>query len=152
VRENAYRFVSPLQKEGIDRLEVEARDEVLLVIEADEVEAFILPSLTETTLPSHETEMALILLSPSFVRENMWRLSDGERVFVVRMEDEGFLSRVDSGEEFFSKGDVLVCRLRIDQYQIDGAIRTEYAVVRVLEHLHPPEMRSGTLPEGPEKI
>ncbi|WP_244135694.1 hypothetical protein [Burkholderia seminalis] len=46
----------------------------------------------------------------------------------------GFLSRVNNSQISFSKGDVLLCNVRMQQWQTSDGAKTEYEVTDVLEH------------------
>ena len=50
------------------------------------------------------------------------------------MNDVAFQRRVDNNQEAFAKGDVLICDLRTVQWQVEGGIKTEYEVVKVVNH------------------
>lgn len=39
----------------------------------------------------------------------------------------------------FTKGDVLVCQVRVTQTQTGGGLKTEYAVIKVEEHIRSPQ-------------
>jgi hypothetical protein len=45
-----------------------------------------------------------------------------------------FMSRIESGEKRFGKADVLLVDLRQTQFAIDGELKSEYRITRVLEH------------------
>jgi hypothetical protein len=140
-RESARRYarqvLSPLKKEGIDRFKVELprTDEPPLIITDEDAEAFD-EGLADTALLDQELEMVLSIATVSFPKGNKWRLSDGVRTFWARIDDDQFLSRVDKGQEAFMKGDIIRCRVRMQQWQTESGLRTEFTVTRVLEHIH----------------
>jgi hypothetical protein len=41
---------------------------------------------------------------------------------------------VNDNEIAFAKGDLLVCRVRVDQWRTGDSLRTEYTVLEVTEH------------------
>ena len=54
--------------------------------------------------------------------DDKWRLYDGTSTIHAAITDAGFLSRVHNSQISFSKGDVLVCNVRMQQWQTsDGA-------------------------------
>ena len=51
------------------------------------------------------------------------------------MSDEAFVSKVNTGQVSFRKGDVIICNLRTRQQITKEGVISEYEVVEVLEHL-----------------
>ena len=45
------------------------------------------------------------------------------------------MRRVDEHQEAFMKGDILRCRVRVEQWQTDAGLRTDWTVTNVLEHI-----------------
>lgn len=81
-----------------------------------------------------ERKMAFSIVSLAFREDNKWRLYDGAATIYATISDTEFLDRVDANQEIFAKGDVLVCLVRVRQWQTVSGARTEYDVIRVLEH------------------
>ena len=81
--------------------------------------------------------VVLKIESAVFKDGNKWRFTDGSRSFFAAIEDTDFLSRIDSGEERFGKSDILIVDLRQIQFAIDGELKSEYRIVRILEHRLP---------------
>lgn len=75
--------------------------------------------------------------SAVFKDDNKWRFSDGATPFFAEISDPDFLARINSGDERFGKGDVLVVDLRRTQSISDTGLKTELAVEKVLEHRAP---------------
>ena len=50
------------------------------------------------------------------------------------MKDSAFQKRVDNNQEAFAKQDVLVCDLRTIQWQAEEGVKTEYEIIKVIEH------------------
>ena len=146
VRRAAQNVVAPLRQEGIDELRIMVGGENVLTVPAADVDAFDVPSSPELALGSQELTMALTITMISFAQGNKWRLSDGERTFFATILDEDFLNRVDARQEAFTKGDILRCRVQIQQWQTETGLRAEWTVLEVLEHI--PATRTLTLPLG----
>ena len=54
------------------------------------------------------------------------------------MSDEDFLRRVNDNEIAFSKGDILICDVRIVTRQDDkGNLKAEYFVEHIVDHRRP---------------
>lgn len=60
-----------------------------------------------------------------------------QRLFFAEIVDVDFLARIDSGDERFGKGDVLIVDLRRIQSITDNGLKLEYAVEKVHEHRAP---------------
>lgn len=106
--------------------------------------AYEAPILPDPPLTDTETVLALTITTLSFAEGNKWRLSDGRSTFYATIEDDGFLSRVNRNDESFSKGDILRCQVRVRQWQTSPGLRTDYSVIKVLEHI--PAARNLPLP------
>ena len=146
VRRNARRVVAPLTGEGVDLLRFEPAGGEPLVVEAPETPAFDIAEAVERDLGIQNLTMGLTITTVSFAEGNKWRLSDGEHTFFATIKDEGFLRRVDARQEAFRKGDVLRCRVTLQQWQTETGLRPEWTVDQVLEHI--PAGRNMTLPLG----
>ena len=116
------------------------------MVEAPETPAFDIAEAVERDLGIQNLTMGLTITTVSFAEGNKWRLSDGEHTFFATIKDEGFLRRVDARQEAFRKGDVLRCRVTLQQWQTETGLRPEWTVDQVLEHI--PAGRNMTLPLG----
>jgi hypothetical protein len=79
--------------------------------------------------------MAFSIVSLAFKEDNKWRMSDGSSTISATISDTEFLHAVNNDLESFSKGDSLVCRVWVRQWQTSNGTRTEYEVVKVARHL-----------------
>lgn len=135
VRKNAQRVVEPLRQEGVDTLKIESGGVEPLVVAASEREAFDVPTVPEVDLGSQQLAIPLTITTVNFAEGRKWRFSHGEEAFFATIEDEGFLKKVDTREETFAKGDILRCRVRLQDWQTETGTRHEWAVEEVLEHV-----------------
>ena len=125
---------NPLQKEGIKRFQVRQYGETQQSVDEDEAECFLSPKVVDEILIEDTRQAAFSIISLTFKEGNKWRLFDGNAPISALIEDEKFLYKVNSNMIAFSKGDVLICEVKMTQTRgIDG-LRTEYVVIRVLEH------------------
>ena len=90
--------------------------------------------IADVTLIDDTRRSAFSIISLAFKEDNKWRLNDGTNAISAGIEDEDFLARVDANMVSFSKGDILVCDVRVVQKQTDAGLKTEYTVVKVIEH------------------
>ena len=141
VREQAEKVVKPVEREGIEFMQIQIGDETdtedALTITKDEVGYFTKPSvdIEDEQLSEFEAEVVFSIASLSFKEDNKWRLSDGESERYVSITDDRFLKRIENNEETFSKGDTLRVNLITRQFQgSDGSLKTEYEASRILRH------------------
>lgn len=140
-RENLDGLLRPLDSEGIEEVAFSADGEVAEVITQDEREWFEPSDPVEEMLFETTLRTILAIESAVFREGNKWRFSDGTATFHAEILDVDFLARIETGEERFGKGDQLIVDLRRSQLQADGKLRTDYAVVKVIEHRAPPQKR-----------
>lgn len=139
MREAVDKSLEPLRNEGVESFGVEQDGKRNILVTSSEVHYFRLPSIEPTEIPIDETprECVLAIVSLSFKEDNKWRLSDGSAVFSVKINDRNFLRLVNDGAAF-AKGDMLkVLLITTASYSKDG-LKTEYTVVKVLEHVKLP--------------
>lgn len=140
----------PLKKEGIDTFKAsdgEANPPV--VIKEGEAESFAAPEIEGSVVIDETRNMALSIVSLAFKEDRKWRFFDGNSQLSATISDEDFLRKVDNNEPF-TKGDVLRCEVRVIQRQTTSGLKSEYTVLKVLEHI--PPMRQMPLPfDEPDK-
>ena len=152
IRRKAREVVEPVTKDGIESVEFVVENEITVSIEEADVEAFDVPEIEDVPLGDHEVEMVVEISSVAFVEKNKWRLSTGENSFAAALEDADFLRRVNGGEAF-RKGDMLRCRMRIEQSRHGESLHTEHRVVEVLEHIpREVQMRLGDGPHAEDEV
>jgi hypothetical protein len=134
----------PLKRDGMESFEVREHLRVIVRITRKEAPYFAKPNVPDATLVDDIRRSAFSIISLAFKEDNKWRLNDGANAISATIEDEDFLSRVDANQIAFSKGDILICDVRVLQKQTDAGLKTEYTVVRVVEHR--PAVRQLPLP------
>nr|BDD44229.1 hypothetical protein 57 [Balneolaceae bacterium] len=134
VRKSFSKLVAPLQREGITGLEIRDNDIPLERIEKDEAIYFSEPEPEEETILEDTRKAAFSIVALAFKEDNKWRLHDGNTTINALIKDEEFLHRVENNLVSFSKGDILVCLVKIKQSQTTSGLKTEYEVEQVLEH------------------
>ncbi len=135
VRTAAQRVVEePLKKDGIESFEVRENLELVIRITKQESTYFTKPHIPDEMLLDDIRRSAFSIISLAFKEDNKWRLNDGTNPISATIEDADFLSKVDANLVSFSKGDILLCDVRVVQRQTDTGLRTDYTVVRVVEH------------------
>lgn len=124
----------PLKKDGVDSFEARRGTTISIKISKSEAASFARPEIPDATLVDDTRRSAFSIISLAFKEDNKWRLNDGTNAISATIEDAEFLSRVDANQISFSKGDILVCDVKVVQKQTGSGLKTEYTVVRVIEH------------------
>lgn len=133
-REKLEKALAPLNQDGIETIALGKDQSLDVIICKKERGYFITPPPTDEILLSEERVQAFSIVNLAFQDDNKWRLYDGQATIFVTIEDADFLNRVNTDKEFFAKSDVLICRVRVTQWQTDTGVKTDYAVLKVLEH------------------
>ncbi len=126
----------PLESEGIDTFAVTDLKQSHRFIEVSKPERhyFKTPEAEAEALSDDEFEVNLQIVSISFQDGNKWRFNDGASVFYADMLDEAFAAQVAASAASFTKGDILKVKLRRVQSLAGENFKTEYSVLKVLEH------------------
>jgi hypothetical protein len=135
VRKATEQVLAPLGKPGIDTFALGEGSSVNVVVRDTERCSFVAPAPEELLIIDDVRDMAFSIVSLAFKEDNKWRLSDGSSTISATISDTKFLHEVNTDLESFSKGDSLVCRVRVRQWQTSNGTRTEYEVVKVSRHL-----------------
>ena len=106
---------------------------------------FTAPDLEREDVNIMEYLAYLSLVKVSFREGNKWSVFDGANTISTKVEDENFLQGIEDNRVLFGKGDRLKVNMRVEQFEIDGSLRTEYFITEVLEHTHPEFKGQGDL-------
>ncbi|WP_423761755.1 hypothetical protein [Burkholderia sp. NLJ2] len=134
VRNATAQVLAPLAREGIVMFAAGTDTEVIETVTRNEIAWFLAPEQADALLLDEHRKMAFSIVSLAFKDDNTWRLYDGSSTIHAAITDTRFLSRVNNSQISFSKGDVLVCNVRMQQWQTSDGAKTEYEVTDVLEH------------------
>ena len=136
VRNEVGRVAAPLTETDIDSIEFRdpRETEPLETLRKEEADSFLstqqLTALDETRLEGSYIHIFGIR-SLSFLKGNKWRLTDGEKVYNVSIEDEEFLGRVETNEIRFSKDDLVKVQMRsVQTVSPTGKLTTKHVVER----------------------
>jgi hypothetical protein len=134
VRNTTRKVLEPLSREGIETFSAGTDSKIVETVTAAEIAWFDPPAPVDELLLDEVRKMAFSIVSLAFKEDNKWRLYDGAATIHATIADVEFLSRVDRNQIAFAKGDILVCDVRVLQWQTISGAKTEYEVVRVREH------------------
>ena len=138
VRQALAKVVKPLEAEGIDVFASAKDGKTQAVVSKEEAVFFSVAASDADVVSDTISERTLLQIKSAVFKDgNKWRFSDGSNSFFAEVSDEAFRARIDSGEERFGKGDVLIVDLRRVQIINDAGLKSEYFIVRVHEHKEP---------------
>jgi hypothetical protein len=138
-RRAASTLIEPLNREGIDKLEIKHGDEIETVTKED-AEAFSYFELEGEILLDSVAESWLSIIALSFKPEHKWRFSTGGSTLTANITDQDFWDRVHKHEEIFEEEDQLLVALRTSTYRdATGRLQTRYTIERVIQHRHTPK-------------
>jgi hypothetical protein len=124
---------TPLRKDGIERVSFKESNTTTQIVK-DESEYFEAPDVAEELIDEQEIEQSLQIVNISFQDGGKWRFSDGNATFYADILDNDFIERVQKNQAAFAKDDVLRARLKRKQVIVTGGIRTDYTIIKILEH------------------
>ena len=138
VRKALANVVKPLERGGIDIFASGQDGQTAEVIRKDDAPWFTVAESDADIVSDTVAEHVLLQIeSAVFKDDNKWRFSDGSGSFFAEVSDPIFVNKINSGDERFGKGDVLIVDLRRIQTISDNGLKMEYSIVRVHEHRAP---------------
>jgi len=134
----------PLSREGIETVSIGPKDS-LEKIEKPDGYSFMAPPDRERGTYEYRYRAPFSIVSLSFKQGNKWRLNDGKTTLNVIVVDQTFLDRVDRNEIAFTKGDILICDVRVETREELHGLKAEFFVERVISSVVPAvKLRSST--------
>lgn len=138
VRQSLAKVIKPLEREGVDVFACGRDGATEAVVSKGDVPWFEMAASEADVVSDNVSEAVLLQIeSAVFKDDNKWRFSDGATSFFAEISDEDFLAKINSGDERFGKGDVLIVDLRRVQSISDSGLKLEYTVIKVREHRAP---------------
>lgn len=137
VRRAINHTMAPLEKDGIDTFCIGWDNKREEIATKEDVPSFAPPAYEPVILSEDEEpqERYFSIISLSFKDDNKWRLSDGTSSIYAMIEDRDFLNKMERNAITFAKNDLLLVRLKTRQLQCRDGLKTEYVVVKVVEHI-----------------
>lgn len=138
VRKAIAETVKPLGRDGITDLSLRpagtTKDTAPVHVTKPELPAFAAPDGDDYKIIDMESIAAFSIVNLSFSEDGKWKLNDGQNVVWASIEDEEFLEAVDKNEISFAKGDILLCKVLVQQWQTDHGLKSETKILKVLQH------------------
>ncbi len=147
VRHSLEGVIKPLEKEGINRLEIrDTNKNVTEAITRDEIPYFKAEDTLEEgieLIPPTNRIAVYEIIRLSFKEENKWVFSDGSGGRInATIKDEEFWEKLDRREITFAKGDNLKVEIQTKTFfNDDGKLQTENIILKVLEIISPPQQK-----------
>jgi hypothetical protein len=135
VRKGFKALVEPMEREGIERVSIQADDQPEEVIQRQERASFLEPPLPEGALSVDRSTAILEIISISFREGNKWRFAQGGSAFHAEILDEEFLAKVRAQRELFGAGDALRVEMQIETKREGGQLKYERRINHEIEHL-----------------
>lgn len=130
-------IAKPLENEGIYSISTTDTYEdkkSYITINKSEKDYFRVPEVEDEILEDKEYITNLQIVSAVFQENNKWRFSEGMEPFYAEVKDEIFSNEVQNSERSFSKGDILTVKLKKVQKIEKGNLKSEYEILKVLNH------------------
>lgn len=146
VRKAASKVVAPASRSDVTRIEFRSPARTTIVITSDEVPAFTELSVADDEMEPTTYTTTVQPVNVSFEEDGRWKVSDGTSKFMVTIEDEDFLRKVDRHEVVIGKGDMFEVVIRSDPYRDQkNKLHARKAVTHVRSH-RPPSSDQDELP------
>ena len=123
----------PLKQDGVDTFRA-GYDSYHETIDIEDSEYFGHIEEQDEILVDETRRAAFSIISLAFKEDNKWRLFDGNATISALIQDEGFLNRVNTNQISFSKGDVLMCDVKMTQTRGRDGLKAEYIVEHIVEY------------------
>ena len=145
IRQSANKLTKPLDRPGIDRVEIGEGAGVAETITKEDRPSFYPVSIEpeQPVLTPNQTSTRVVdleVVSPVFKPNNKWRLTDGNATYNVKMEDQDFLAKVRNHQVTFGSGDILKVLLQQNTQRTSDGLKTSYTVLEVIENVTPPKL------------
>ena len=127
-------FLKPLSKAGIKQLNISENKKLLNSINKEDVDYFLQQSDEEVTNETTNNFTKYYHIIALTFEKGKWKLSDNNSTITAKIRDEAFIKKVESSRLSFSKGDILKCKVREEQKEINGNLKSSYFIEKVLEH------------------
>ena len=135
-RKNVENFISPLKKDGIDKLKIKCKDTVT-VINKEDVNYYDAPEIVDDGSNEKVVQTTLYIKTLSFDRKIKWKLFNSRYGNIsVLIADEVFLHNVEKNIEQFSKDDKLEVILYIEKIENKySKPKYIYIIKKVIKHI-----------------
>jgi len=140
IRTAIEKTVKPLEREGIEALEVRSNSTVNVEVLKSDVPFFEYSPEKEELGESEQT--LFVTLETVNFKQGKWKINDGTKSFYAAMKDEAFSRAMFNGETTFAANDILKVNLKLTQSISAVGLKTTYEIIKVIEHKKSPQQSS----------
>lgn len=126
-------IAEPLSREGIDTFTIKQNGQET-TIKSEDKDYFRLSEIPDELLRDQEREVILTVVTISFAEGHKWKFSDGNVEFYATISDKDFVDKVQSNKDGFFKDDIFKVKLREKQWISDTGLKSDYEIVKIIEH------------------
>lgn len=134
IRISVHSLVKPLEKDGINSLEINSDKNMSISVKKTEYNKFDVPKANDKELDDKVTIEYLQIENIAFEHNNKWKFSEDTNKFWASIEDKDFLEKVEKNQTQFGATDILKVRLRKKTYLTNEGLKNDYIIEKVLEH------------------
>ncbi|MCO6530339.1 hypothetical protein [Lactobacillus sp.] len=134
IRTSVHNLVKPLEKDGINSLEINSNKNISISVKKTEYNKFDVPKINDKELDDKVTTEYLQIENIAFEHNNKWKFSEDTNKFWASIEDKDFLEKVEKNQTQFGSTDILKVRLRKKTYSTNEGLKNDYIIEKVLEH------------------
>ena len=134
IRTSVHYLVKPLEKDGINSLEINSNKNISISVKKTEYNKFDVPKINDKELDDKVTTEYLQIENIAFEHNNKWKFSEDTNKFWASIEDKDFLEKVEKNQTQFGSTDILKVRLRKKTYYTNEGLKNDYIIEKVLEH------------------
>lgn len=141
VKTSFHKVFEPLEKDGIDLIEIVSEKKTKIIVSKDDYEKIKVPKTKHKTMRKpkrkkigeHTIDVELYIKSISF-DSNKWKFGYSNDEFFASIKDKDFIDNVSKNQTQFGSTDILKVRLKIETYRTTKGLKQKYTVEKVLEH------------------
>ncbi|MBI4634023.1 MAG: hypothetical protein HY742_09055 [Deltaproteobacteria bacterium] len=139
-REAAHRVVKPLEREGVDTVDILHNTEIIQRVTKDEAKYF--EPIFEETRRVTDRHTRLSIQALWFRGDNKWRFMERDSPISATIDDQAFIERILKEDEPFQPSDQLeVVLQQTETTTPQGDLKVEYSVKEVLNHIRVPKQQ-----------
>ena len=139
IRKSVYQLLKPLEKAGVETVEFIDEEKHSVSVVKSELKSYVLPEEERQMLeelPLRDTWVNIVHLW--FAADHKWKFSEGENSWTAEIKDNDFIVKLLKGETSIHANDFLKVRVKQTQFSVGADIKSEYEIVKVLEHRKAP--------------
>ncbi len=137
VRGGLRAMLSPLEREGVDSVELKADGAEPVLVGKEDMLLFEAPAgpIVDQAVSVDTGRAVLEVVGPIFKADNMWLFSQGGSEFKANIADRNFLREVGSHRLLFGAGDAIIADVETTTNRSNGRLSYRRKILRVHKHI-----------------